>query len=209
MATEKIKKSKGCANKMVFNRYDLAVLWVKSIKRIWTSSFIADSFRRTGVQPFCRSAHLVGNSADIEIADTIAESDEMQRQAHQRLLRNQERSTTPAPTEAGAYTPMPIRLPVVTAVSQVCGGEDVSNISPAYKVIVDKHKLGDWPRSEAARTNPKAWQISLRKSPELVHQLRQVDVETLRKWFGVGAVLTDMDVLSTQQVYNTLAQLPL
>lgn len=184
---------------MNFNRYDLATLWVKTIKRVWTSSFVATSFRRTGVKPFCRSAHLVGNAADVEIADTIASSDEMQRQAYQRRLRQQERETIAASSTSD--TTMPIRVSEVVAIAQVFGSADTTQLSPAFKSVVDTHKLSEWPRSATSRTKPQAWNMSLRSSPALISKLRRIDVGVLRKWFDVGAVVNGFDTLTPEQVY--------
>ena len=196
VADEKIKASKGCATKMNFDRYQLAAIWVKTIKRVWTSSFIADSLRRAGVEPFTRSAHLVGNSADVEIADTIAESDELQRQAYQRQLRQQERETE-------ATDQAPIRLAQVRQIAQVYGSAEPVELADEFHRVVVTHQLKEWPHTKTSRTKPQVWKICLRNSPAMISRLRQIDVDVLRGWFGIGAVVKDMDTLSPEQV-NTL-----
>ena len=194
VADEKIKVSKGCATKMNFDRYQLAAIWVKTIKRVWTSSFVATSLRRTGVKPFTRSAHLVGNDPDVEIADTIAESDELQRQAYQRQLRQQER-------EADEETDRePIRLAQVRQVAQVYGSAEVTELSTEFRRVIVTHQMKEWPRTEASRTKPQVWKICLRNSPAMISRLRQIDADVLRGWFDIGAVVKDMDTLSPAQV---------
>ena len=60
-------------------RLDVAELWVRSIRRIWTREFILDSLKKCGVVPFTRLRHLEGNAHLVSIADCILRAEEMSR----------------------------------------------------------------------------------------------------------------------------------
>ena len=59
---------------------DVTELWVRSIRRILTRTFIMDSLRKCGVIPFTRLRHLEGNAHLVSIADCIVRAEEMSRQ---------------------------------------------------------------------------------------------------------------------------------
>ena len=81
------------------SRLDVAELWVRSIRRIWTREFILDSLRKCGVVPFTRLRHLEGNRHLVEIADCIARAEELSR----REEAYEERQQVDRSIEIGAY----------------------------------------------------------------------------------------------------------
>lgn len=62
------------------DRYVIAKLWIRSLKKIWNYDFVMKSLRKSGVKPFTRLRHLEGNRAIVSVADCILRAEEMGRQ---------------------------------------------------------------------------------------------------------------------------------
>ena len=69
------------------DRYNTARLWVHAMIDEWTKEYISSAFKKTGLIPFNRNAHLVENKADIEIGDAIQQAEEMMKREQIRQQR--------------------------------------------------------------------------------------------------------------------------
>ena len=61
------------------NRYTTVKLWAAAMLTVLDRERISLSFKKTGIFPFNRKAHLVGNRADVQIGDALKAADEMMR----------------------------------------------------------------------------------------------------------------------------------
>ena len=59
------------------DRYDIAELWVRAMRRIWTHDYVMKSLRKSGVIPFTRLKHLEGNKSIVDVADCILRAEEI------------------------------------------------------------------------------------------------------------------------------------
>lgn len=196
-AKDGVTLAKVAQHKTQWSRYDIACVWVKTLKKVWTADFIAQSLRHTGILPFTRSTHFERNFADIEIGDCIVKSEELQQQAEQRKLRDQHRAAQAETSVTNTITPvMPLRQTHISNIARVHGDGDDENLD----CIAKTHHLLDWPSSESERMKPDVWKECLSRSPQLIRRLRDVDSTELLKWFDVGAALVDHDTISAEQV---------
>ena len=68
------------AGMMDVDRYDIAELWIRAIRRVWTPDYVMKSLRKSGVIPFTRLRHLEGNKAMVALGDCILRAEEISRQ---------------------------------------------------------------------------------------------------------------------------------
>ena len=65
---------------MDVDRCDIAELWVRAIRRVWTHDYMMKSLRKSGFIPFTRLRHLEGNKAMVSLGDCILRAEEVSRQ---------------------------------------------------------------------------------------------------------------------------------
>ena len=166
------------------------------------------AFRKTGILPFTRKAHLEANRADVQIGDALMKSEQMEDNRHRREDADVEARGTRRRLEmddddvdTGVHvspTAMPLRVAAINEISMLFGERD--NADTMSKA--ESFGLKMWPRYEVNRTKPTVWSLCLDKSPALRSQLHRVDREALLQMHNVGVLLEeDMDNLSSAQAF--------
>ena len=179
------------------DRYHLAVLWVRAIKTTWTKTYIAKALRITGMLPFTRSAHLVGNAPDVEIADCIKEDERIRLRENNRKRRIEVLSDDQLVLLHTTLTH--IEHEHAHTLERYADACDDSQASPltcteveaiaAVSDDTDTRGMVQWPNTAAERLCPNAWARDLEQSPIILQKFRQTPDEDLRKIFGVGTLL--------------------
>ena len=181
------------------NRYTTVKLWAAAMLTVLDRERISLSFKKTGIFPFNRKAHLVGNRADVQIGDALKAADEMMRREE---LRERLRVRRRIPLDSDTPDVHPVDVSV-TPTATICNDvqelrlTDIESICSVYgandsnQPIATTYGLKKWPRHEPTCTNFRVWSACLKKSPQLMERFRRTDCLELKKFHNVGLLLDD------------------
>lgn len=152
--------------------------------------YIAGAFKKTGLLPFTRRAHLEVNRADVQLGDALVAAEKMMERERKRESQLAEQPEV----DSATTTTLPMTLRSITSISEMYGAAD------AKPDDADTYGLKMWPQYEATRHKPLVWRRCLELSPSLKTRFDATDRVELLKFFNVGLLLDeDKENLTTSQ----------
>ena len=154
--------------------------------------YIAGAFKKTGLLPFTRLAHLHVNRADIQLGDSLVAAERMLERERKRESQLADRITH---ADIGASTtPLPMVIRELREISSMYGE---SGTKPSGS---DAYGLRMWPQYDSTRNCRLVWRRCLQLSPALQARFAVTDPVELRKFFDVGLLMEeDMEHLTAPQ----------
>ena len=157
---------------------------------------IQRAFKKTGLMPFTRTAHLEINRADIQLGDALIEAEKMMERQRKREKNDASAITSSMTNVDVTPTPTPTELRQ-TEIS------DISKIFGDMHIQPDKgntHGLKMWPKYEITTRSPAVWKRCIELSPQLKARFNATDRVELLKFFEVGLLLEEqLDNLVPEQ----------
>ena len=171
-------------------KWDVSIVANPNLHLHRTQPYIEGAFKKTGILPFTRSAHLDANQADVQLGDALVAAERMLQRQRKREVQVLAQTTIDVTTPH----PLPMVIRELREISEMYGPADTKPTK------ADAYGLCMWPKFDATRRSPHVWQRCLQLSPQLQTRFTSTDPVELLKFFDVGLLLEEhMDQLSPEQ----------